>query len=329
MSTRSEPSAYAGTVVAVLGASGFIGRWVARALTAAGADVHLIVRDAGPVPRLCSEYAIGGAVHEADLADPRMTRSLLHRLSPSVVFNLAGYGVDPNEKREVSERVAGELNEKLPALVAETLGAIPAGSWTGRRIVHTGSVFEYGNVGGHLKETGPTAPYELYGRSKLAGTQRLAKACQAGGISGLTARICQIYGPGEHPGRLLPLLFASRHRRDPLSLSVGTQLKDFTYVEDVADGLLRLGLTRGQPGEVVNLATGRLTTVRHFVLLAAHVLQIGEDRLKFEKPLPDNELQHREVAIVRLQSLTGWSPSVEVADGIRRTLHFLDRADNG
>jgi nucleoside-diphosphate-sugar epimerase len=321
--------AYPGIRAVVLGASGFIGRWVARALTEAGADLHLLVRGEAAARTEFAGYDIGGALHEIDLTDFERTRGLLRSLAPTIVFNCAGYGVDPGEKRQSSARIAGLLNVGLPALVAETLATNSAEGWHGRRIVHAGSVFEYGNIGGHLEETSVGAPFDLYGRTKLAGTRRLTEACESTGLAGITARLCQVYGPGEHPGRLLPMLIAARHHAEPLNLSVGTQRKDFTYVGEVAEGLLRLGLTVGPPGEIVNLATGRLGSVRDFVLTAAHLLRLDAGRLKFEKPLPDNELQHLEVAIDRLRGLTGWVPAIGPADGIRRTLDFLDRRSDG
>jgi len=320
---------YSGVRVVVLGASGFIGRWVSRSLGEAGADLHAVVRDRVEAQRGFTTYGVPVDLHEANLTDLEGSRALLKRLAPAVVFNLSGYGVDPGEKIEASDRLAGVLNVELPGVIAETLTTIPAGHWGGRRVIHAGSVFEYGNIGGHLEETAAANPVGLYGRSKLAGTQRLMAACRATGLPGLTARLCQVYGPGEHPGRLLPDLIEARHHARPLSFSVGTQRKDFTYVADVAEGLLRLGLTAGPPGEVVNLATGRLAMVREFVEVAAHLLRLDPSRLKFEKPIPDNELQHLEVAIDRLRELTCWKPATDVAEGIRRTLDFLDRTSNG
>ncbi len=329
MTSVTPLRAYSGVRAVVLGASGFVGRWVARALSESGADLHAVVRLPADAEPVFSAYGIDADLHAADLTDLEGTRLLLLRLAPTIVFNCAGYGVDPGERSEADERIATILNSGLPGLAAETLATTPADGWRGRRIVHAGTVLEYGNIGGHLEETSVAAPFEFYGRTKLAGTHRLSAACQSTGTEGVTARLFQVYGPGEHEGRLLPTLIEGRHHSAPLSQSVGTQRKDFTYVGDVAEGLLRLGLTAGPPGEIVNLATGRLATVREFVETAAHLLRLDPGRLKFEKPLPDNELQHLEVAIGRLRELTCWEPSIDVAEGIRRTLDFLDRTGNG
>ena len=326
MSAAVTGPRYAGATAVVLGADGFVGRWVARALTGVAADLHLVVLKRETAWPMFEGYDISGQIYEVDLTDLRRMRGLLEELAPDIVFNMAGYGVAPAEKRHSDADRAERLNARLPAAVAEALAACPAGRWGGRRIVHAGSVYEYGQIGGHLEESATPAPLGLYGTTKLQGTIRLRQACRAVGLPGVTARLCQLYGPGEHPGRLLPSLLAARGEQGPLVLTVGTQRKDFTYVADVAEGLLRLGLSEGPHGEIVNLATGKLTAVRDFATTAAHLLRLDRVTLRFEKPIPDNELEHEEIATGRLLRLTGWIPPTGVADGIRQTVEFLDRA---
>ena len=321
MSAPEPLACYAGVRTVVLGASGFVGRWVARRLARAGADLHLLIRDRQAALAIFERYEIEGALHQIDARALGRLGSTLGDLAPAIVFNLVGYGVDPEERSRPDERDATLLNAALPATLAEALDPVSTG-WTGRRVVHAGSVFEYGRIGGDLAEHSPPRPEGLYGITKLAGTQGLAAACRRCGIPGLTARLCQLYGPGEPPGRLLPMLIAARTSGQLETMSQGTQRKDFTYVEDVAEGLLRLGATSGPPGEIVNLATGRLLSVRDFVLTAARLLPLPIDLLRFDNPAPDNELVHEPISIARLRELTEWSPGTTIDEGIRRTIAF-------
>src|SRR5205085_11129237 len=128
---------------------------------------------------------------------------------------------------------------------------------------------EYGVAQGDLSESTDAAPTTLYGRSKLAGTRALTDRCRALGLNGLTARLFTVYGPEEQPGRLLPTLCTAAATQEPIELSDGRQRRDFTYIEDVVEGLLRLGVAAPNPGSVVNMATGRLTSVRSFVQTTA------------------------------------------------------------
>jgi len=188
--------------------------------------------------------------------------------------------------------------------------------------VHAGSALEYCNVAGDLSEDGPTNPTTFYGKTKLEGTRAVAGS-EALGVRGVAARLFTVYGPGEHAGRLLPSLIASAHSGEALELTAGTQQRDFTYVQDVAEGLLKLGTTTAIPGGIVNLASGRLTSVRAFAETAARLLTIPQTNLKFGAiPTRMEEMSHCPVSIVRLRRTTGFVPSTGIEEGIRRTLEL-------
>lgn len=313
---------YQDTRVAVLGASGFVGRWVAGALGACGAKLFLVVRDPGRAQVLFERYAIEGEAIAVDLGDESgKLEASLERIRPAIVFNLAGYGVDRSER---DEDTAFRINRDLLPRLCETLARIDAGDWTGQRIVHVGSALEYGEIGGDLHESSQPRPSTLYGRSKLAGSLALAQCCDRLDVKGLTARLFTVYGPGEHAGRLLPALIETANSGEVLPLTEGLQQRDFTYVEDVAHGLLRLGVDNTPGGAIVNLATGRLMTVRQFVETAARVLSIPAARLRFGAiPTRAEEMAHLPVSIERMRRMIDWIPETDVSEGVRRTAAFL------
>lgn len=319
---RCLDNAYSGTRVVVLGATGFIGRWVARRLSRLDAHLFAVVRDEPRARELFGRYGIRGQIAVQDLADLDSVPEIIGRLRPHLVFNLAGYGVDRAER---DERMAFRVNARLPPAVAESLTETGGDDWQGQRFIHVGSALEYGEIDGDLREDSTPVPTTLYGRSKLAGTLRVSRICRASGLRGLTARLFTVYGPGEHPGRLLPSLLRTARTGEPLELTSGDQERDFVYVEDVVDGLLRLGLVEARPGEPVNLATGRLTSVRRFIEIAADVLGIDGELLRFGSlPTRSHEMSHAPVNNRRLRSLTGWAPETTIAAGVRRTRSFLE-----
>lgn len=313
--------AYAGRTVLVLGASGFIGRWVAHALAVAGASLHLLVRDRSRSEDVFSSHSIEGRVWERDLAEGGALAAVLVEVRPATIFNLAGYGVDPLERDEV---LAYRMNETL---VRDLCAAAARLDQPRPRIVHAGSALEYGAIGGDLVETSHPSPQTLYGKSKLAGSRALMEAAVSLGMDCLTARLFMVYGAGERPrSRLLPSLIEMSRTASPLSLSTGGQQRDFTYVGDAAEGLLRLGAAPATPGEIVNVATGRLTSVREFAETAARILEISADRLRFGAiEARPGEMCHDAVNVARLEALTGWRPTTAVAHGIHQTISLHRR----
>lgn len=316
-------TSYRGRRVLVLGASGFIGRWVAQALTEAGAVVFCAVRDPVGSRPVLAEHGVTEQVVRLDVTDLAAVEALLGQLRPAVVFNLAGYGVDRTER---DEQLARQINADLPHTLAAALSQRGGSDWPGYALVHTGSALEYGAVGGNLAESGAENPTTLYGITKLAGTRAIERCGDTTALAGITARLFTVYGPGEHDGRLVPTLVAATQHSEPIPLSEGRQRRDFTYVEDVAEGLLRLGTARGPAGWTVNLATGNLATVREFTEAAARVLRLDPARLRFGAiPTRPEEMEHLAVAVERLRELLGWVPETDPAAGLSRTAAWLSR----
>ena len=308
---------YAGIRTVVLGASGFLGGHVARTLVREGGVVVLVIRDAARAEGLRRELGAAATLVVSDLTVAGAIGDVLARHRPGAVFNMTAFGVDPSERDEfMSERI----NVDLPAEIAEAMAESGDRSWPGQQVVHVGSALEYGTASGDLHEQTPCTPTTLYGRTKLAGTERLADTGKRLGVRTVTGRLFTVYGPGEGDGRLLPTLLAAARTTDPIRLSAGLQLRDFTFADDATEGLLRLGALPAPDLGVVNIATGRLTTVREFTEVAADVLGIAKARLEFGAlPTRAEEMRHDPVRIRRLAELTGWTPARAIRDGIERT----------
>ena len=300
---------YEGRVTLVTGARGFIGRHVVQALQAAGANVVSVHR---------TQPRVGGyGTVVSDLSMRGYAESLVATYRPAIVFNLAGYGVDPAQR---DERLATCINAELVSELAAACAAHGDVTWPGQQLVHAGSALEYGTAPGDLSEGTAPQPTTLYGITKLAGTIALQSAVAAGHLRGITARLFTVYGSGEAPHRLLPSLMATARTRTPLALTSGGQRRDFTWVGDVIEGMLRLGSTRVAPA-TVNLATGTLESVRGFVMRAAAVIGIPDSLLRFgEVATRGEEMAHDDVNIARLQRLLDWQPRCSIEDGVRATL---------
>ena len=309
---------YQGVRVLVLGGTGFIGRQVARQLGLAGASVHLAARHQDQAAATLAGLEVSGIPIQADLSRSGAGAELLRAVRPSITFNLAGYGVDPVER---DPALAERINHTLVTELAEAAGAVRSSEWPGQALVHTGSAAEYGAATGNLREDTPPEPTSLYGRTKLSGTNAVTRATGAGTARGIPVRLFTVYGPGERGGRLLPSIIAAARTGSDLPLTSGEQRRDFTYVEDVAEGLLRLGLVAIPAPGPVNLATGTLESVRRFVERAATVAGLAAERLRFGAlPGRPDEMAHGAVSVARLRELCGWVPATSIEEGVRRTL---------
>jgi UDP-glucose 4-epimerase len=314
--------AYRDKVVLVTGASGFVGRWVCRLLTASGARVHAVARDANVMRPVMDAYDIKAELLLEDLAKTGRFAEVHRAVRPAITFNLVGYGVDPQER---DSDLMAYINAELAGEIA---GSIATGfadqAWSGARLVHVGSGFEYGSIRGPIVEDREPNPTTPYGRTKLEGTRRVQSVCESTGLSAVTARVFTVYGPGEHPHRLLPSLRRAARDGTTVELTAGQQERDFTYIEDVAYGLLRLGVLRPAPGQLINLATGRLSSVESFVRAAQEVLALRDDQVGFGSlPYRNAEVWQGTVDVGRLRELLDWSPPFALRRGIQATHEFL------
>ena len=162
---------YHGRRALVLGASGFIGRWVARALQDAGAHVTALVRDPVATGRTLAQWGVTAELVLGDLTDHSGLAALIDRAAPDITFNLAGYGIDRAER---DDQLLQQINAELPGTLAGVLAKRPA-TWEGFRLIHTGSALEYGEIGGRLEESGPVNPTTAYGITKLEGTRAVER----------------------------------------------------------------------------------------------------------------------------------------------------------
>jgi UDP-glucose 4-epimerase len=315
---------YARVRVLVTGASGFIGRHVAAALQAAGADVAVLARDPARVDAAIASRAV---VLHADLNNTGEFASVIARFRPAILFNLAGYGVARDERDEVITR---HVNMHAVGEAIEAMSADADEAWEGARIVQAGSALEYGAITEPLDENAQPLPTTSYGQTKLAATTILKHAREQVGFPSVTARLFTVFGPGERQGRLFPTLLAARATKGRIPLSIGTQSRDWVYVEDVATALVALGrvpaatLVGGQPpfdAPSINVASGNLTSVRDFALAAARALGIDEARLGFgDVPQHPDEMFHGPVPVVRLQTAIGFLPPADPSSGLARAV---------
>lgn len=280
----------------------------------------LAARDPEAAAHRWARWGVRGTPLQADLARPGRAGELVRSVRPAITFNLAGYGVDPLER---DEALGGRLNHDLVLELVRACGEKEDPAWGGQHLVHAGSAAEYGEAGGDLSEDAAARPTSWYGRTKLAGTEAVTWGTREGLLRAVSGRLFTVYGPGERAGRLLPSLIEAARAGSDLPLTAGFQRRDFTYVEEAAEGLLRLGALTEERLGPVNLATGKLESVRGFAERAAVVLGLPPERLRFGV-LPDRplEMSHDEVNVGRLRVLSGWVPAMSIEAGVRRTLEM-------
>ena len=192
----------------------------------------------------------------------------------------------------------------------------------GQRATFAGSCAEYEWSEGILSEaTTPLIPATYYGACKNALRDVAEGFAARRGVSFSWGRIFFVYGPHEHPDRLVSSLARALVRGEPAPTSEGSQRRDFLYAEDVADAFVAL-LDSERGGRRSTSAPARRVPVRDVV--AAVAAAAGRPDLVQWGALPQRpgDPPLLEADVRRLREEVGWRPSVPLDEGIARTVEW-------
>jgi nucleoside-diphosphate-sugar epimerase len=160
----------------------------------------------------------------------------------------------------------------------------------------------------------------MYGVSKHALHLMLEAISKESALSSAWGRIFYLYGPHEHPDRLVPSVVCSLLRGELARSTEGEQLRDYLHVEDVADALVTLLLSdvRG----AVNIASGFPIAVRDIILRIADILD-RKDLIRLGAlPTRAGEPRLLLADVSRLFQEVGWRPQRDMDEGLRQTIEW-------
>ena len=251
-------------IIALTGATGFIGRHVLEVLKGLP-DTRIVClgRNENALKALGEDYQV------FDL-DDRRTDLFERSDCPDVLIHLAWERL-PNYDDLV------HVEQNLPNHMIFLKSMIERGLPS---LTVSGTCFEYGLLNGLLSEDMPTQPTTCYGLAKDTLRRYLEMLGRVHRFELRWMRLFFVYGPGQNPGSLLPSLDrAIDSGAESFDLTTGEQLRDFSPVRDLAERLVRTALQRRHLG-LFNLCSGRPMSVRR--LVERHVFERGAGiRLNF------------------------------------------------
>jgi nucleoside-diphosphate-sugar epimerase len=298
----------------VTGGAGFIGSHLAEALVARGERVRVV------------DSLVTGKRHnlahlsdvefiEGDLADMDVAR----RAVEGVEYVLHQAAI-PSVPRSVQDPVASNranVDASLNVLVAARDAGV-------RRLVYAGSSSAYGNTPTLPKvETMAPAPLSPYALQKLVAEQYCQMFTALYGLETVTIRYFNVFGPRQDPsspysGVISLFISALCEGRRPIIYGDGGQTRDFTYVANVVDGVLRAVRAEGASGEVINVATGgRISLNQLFQTLRS--LTGAQVEPVYETPRA-GDVRDSQADIGKARRILGYEPTTGLEVGLERTV---------
>ena len=297
--------------VLLTGATGFIGSHCLGPLLERGYEVHAVSR---------RPPEVGGSTvtwHAADLLQPGTAGELMGRVKPTHLLHLAWF-VTPGKLIQASENL-----DWVTASVDLVRRFADDG---GLRACICGSGYEYDWAHGYCTEDlTPCVPDTVYGACKHALHEMVRTYADGRKLSVAWARVFFLYGPNEHPERLVPSVIRSLLRGEAARCSHGRQIRDYLHVQDVADGLVAV-LDSDIHG-ALNISSGQATTLREITSAIGRLTGRPELIQLGAIPARPNDVPLVVGSNARVAAL-GWQPRFDLESGLLQTIDWWRQHDS-
>ena len=232
--------------VFITGANGFVGKYVTAEVHTAGHEIlaSTLVNNKMESDPKNIQWFYG------DLADFNSLKPVLISFNPDVVIHLAWQGI-PDYSESISKINLNNSIYLLDYILSNT---------NCRKILVSGSCWEYGNKQGACKESDPVIISSYFTWAKHSLNQYLQLKCTEEGVTLNWFRNFYLYGPGQRKGSLIPTLIKSIGASETPQINTPLNKNDFVYVEDIAKAFAR-SVDADFPSGVYNLGSGYGTSV--------------------------------------------------------------------
>jgi nucleoside-diphosphate-sugar epimerase len=187
-----------------------------------------------------------------------------------------------------------------------------------------GTCEEYGSSTVPFHEGLREAPVSAYSFSKATATQLLQTLYRTHRLPVVVLRPSLVYGPGQQPDMFLPALIQALLREEAFPMSAGRQTRDFVYIDDMVEAMIKASRQSDALGKAINISCGTPTILRDLALLVARI--IGND---CERLIKLGEVPYRLAEIMEYvanpnlaKSILNWSPSTSLEKGLSQTIDY-------
>jgi len=305
----------------VTGGAGFIGSHLVEALVQRGHRVR-VLDNLSTGKRANLAHCAGVEFIEGDCADLDTAMQAVRGMD--FVLHQAAIPSVPRSVKDPATSHRANVDGTLHMLLAARDAGV-------RRLVFAGSSSAYGDTSLLPEHEGmPTAPLSPYALQKIVGEQYCAMFTRLYGLETVTTRYFNVFGPRQDPtspysGVIALFASALLEERTPVIYGDGEQTRDFTYVANVVDGVLRACQAPGAAGQIVNIAAGGRVSLNDLLRMMNRI--VGTERQPVYRPSRAGDVRDSQADIAKARAVLGYRPFVSCDEGLQKTLDwYCDQA---
>jgi len=299
----------------VTGSTGFIGSCITRELVRQKKHVSIIVRNKSLNWRL-KEISSYLNIYECNLLSQSL-EDVVERIKPTYIFHLASYGSLPREndiERMLDINIKGTLN---------LINAVKKNKF--KLFINAGSSSEYGIKNNKMKESDILEPINDYGVTKATSTLFCQKIAMMESLPIITFRLFSPYGYFEEKSRLVPSVILNALNNDEINVSSPDHVRDFIFIEDVANAYLSSLHCNFPHGAIINIGSGKQHSVAEVVNIILQLTKSGSKvnfgRVKRQERQVEPKVW--EADITKAVKVLQWKPKNSLEEGLAKTVEWF------
>ena len=299
----------------VTGGAGFIGSHISEELVKRGHRVRVVDNF---ITGYQHNLRAGVEFVDGDLADPAVAVRSVQGMD--YVVHQAAIPSVPRSVDKPLESHRANVDAMLNLLIASRDAGV-------KRLVFAGSSSVYGDTEVLPKtETMPTNPLSPYALQKLMSELYGQMFTRLYGFEAVTTRYFNVFGPRQDPGSpysgVISLFIKALHDgTTPIIYGDGEQTRDFTYVTNVVDGVIRSAETPGAGGEVFNVATGSRISLNQLLETLKKIF--GSKVQAIYREVRAGDVRDSQADISKAAQRLGYKPIVGLEEGLRETVKWF------
>jgi UDP-glucose 4-epimerase len=300
--------------ILITGASGFISKHLLEKLSKTSYLIGCV--DLFFSPLFIERYGERVELFTGNILDRSFMTSCVQDFSPDYVFHLAGSKSRTNSLPEFKSsyeiNYLGTLSLFEALLKCQNL----------QLVTILGSMDEYGHTDAPFIEDSYELPSSAYGLSKLSATKLALFFNRQYNFPVVVLRPTIAYGPFQGEEMFIPALIKTLLRKEPFKMTKGDQLRDFLYINDLIDALIKEINCKGLEGQVINIGFGNSVMIKDIALQIASITNSLENLKIGALPYRSSEIMDCTVDISKASALLHWYPKTKLTDGLVKTIAF-------